>query len=1045
MNARLCSRIFSIVLALVLVLSLLPKTQSSAEPARSNPDGKEFRVGTEKFAGEFSPFFRYNGADQELLDLVNLKLLTYDRTGYIISDAIEGETVNYNGTDYCYTGPADVSVEYREDQDVTVYTARLREDLKFWDGEPVTAKDLLFTYYTLLDPAYEGPYPLKSYDIVGLRSWMMQTSDELYEYYRALAEKIRKDGEGQGYVANETYTEEQYNDYYGFIDEGWTNTLQGICRYILEKYLNEQYEEYALSIVGKTTEEISSSDGLKMAYVMGMWGFGNLDETGMFVDCLGLNSWDLVNSFPTLEDFKAVTKAVYNNDPVAFYNTETSGEDYGPIVDYARDQFIRKYGRMAMNGEKIISIIGVRMPDDYTVELTLNGYDGNAIYDLFDIPVVPMHYYGDPAKWDPENGLYGFEEGNLELQTAVSLPRGAGPYVFESCENGVVTLSANPNWYKGEPKLETIRFDDRFESDELISAIQNNEIDAAFLYGSQTACDAIRECNSNHALTGDQITTNRINTLNYGYIGLNAQNVSVNGKPGSDASKALRKALSTMLAVYRDEAYASYFGDMAAIIDYPIAADSWAAPRPNDPGYTEAFSKDANGNDIYTDGMTQQERCAAAKAAALTWFRAAGYTVSGGSVVSAPAGGSTVFEVMIPGGGMGDHPSYQLVSLAREALASIGIDLQISDCDFFTLMDEVYTNRQQLWGAALGETVEPNFYDKYHSDNIIGRNGYESNFYSIEDEALDELIDEAARLPDQGLKKDLYKQCLDLIMDWGVVLPCYQRQNFFIFSTERIDAETITQDPTSFWDWKDEVERLDVRHQWDNGVTVPPSCTEDGYVLYTCLICGDTYTEILPALGHSFDRAVCTRCGYEAQAAYELFGDVKPGRWYEDAVLWAVQNGITTGTGEREFSPNDICTRAQVMTFLWHAEGDPNPSVPTNPFTDNREGKWYYNAVLWAYHHDPQITSGSTPTLFGISNGCTREQVVTFLWKAAGEPEPVTTENPFTDVKEGKWYYKAVLWAYENQITSGIDKDLFGVHSTCTRAQIVTFLYKSYG
>ena len=234
MNARLFSRIFSIVLALVLVLSLLPKTQSSAEPARSNPDGKEFRVGTEKFAGEFSPFFSYNDADQELLDLVNLKLLTYDRTGYIISDAIEGETVNYNGTDYCYTGPADVSVEYREDQDVTVYTARLREDLKFWDGEPVTAKDLLFTYYTLLDPAYEGPYPLKSYDIVGLRSWMMQTSDELYEYYRALAEKILKDGEGEGYVANETYTEEQYNDYYGFIDEGWTNTLQGICRYILE-------------------------------------------------------------------------------------------------------------------------------------------------------------------------------------------------------------------------------------------------------------------------------------------------------------------------------------------------------------------------------------------------------------------------------------------------------------------------------------------------------------------------------------------------------------------------------------------------------------------------------------------------------------------------------------------------------------------------------------------------------------------------------------------------------------------------------------------
>ena len=127
------------------------------------------------------------------------------------------------------------------------------------------------------------------------------------------------------------------------------------------------------------------------------------------------------------------------------------------------------------------------------------------------------------------------------------------------------------------------------------------------------------------------------------------------------------------------------------------------------------------------------------------------------------------------------------------------------------------------------------------------------------------------------------------------------------------------------------------------------------------------------------------------------------------------------------------------MTFLWKAAGSPEPEITENPFTDVKENKYYYKAVLWALENG--ITAGVDVDLFGVGLSCTREQVVSFLWKAAGSPEPYTQENPFTDVKPNKYYYKPILWAVENGITAGVDVDLFGVGQDCTRAQIVTFLY----
>ena len=177
--------------------------------------------------------------------------------------------------------------------------------------------------------------------------------------------------------------------------------------------------------------------------------------------------------------------------------------------------------------------------------------------------------------------------------------------------------------------------------------------------------------------------------------------------------------------------------------------------------------------------------------------------------------------------------------------------------------------------------------------------------------------------------------------------------------------------------------------------------------------------------------------------ALDAFSDVKPGAYYELPVAWAYGSGITGGTGNGLFSPNATCTRAQVVTFLWNAFGRPEPDLGNNPFVDVKEKKYYYKPTLWAYQNG--ITSGVDATHFDPNGNCTRAQVVTFLWSAMQKPAPSITENPFTDVSPKKYYCQAVLWAYENGITGGTDATHFSPNKACTRAQVVTFLYKLFG
>ena len=170
-----------------------------------------------------------------------------------------------------------------------------------------------------------------------------------------------------------------------------------------------------------------------------------------------------------------------------------------------------------------------------------------------------------------------------------------------------------------------------------------------------------------------------------------------------------------------------------------------------------------------------------------------------------------------------------------------------------------------------------------------------------------------------------------------------------------------------------------------------------------------------------------------------VFVDVATGSYYEDAVDWAVENGITQGTDDTHFSPDGICTRAQAVTFLWRAAGSPKPETRTMPFTDVPVGSYYYDAVLWAVENG--ITKGTSDTTFSPNMICTRAQIVTFLWRSEKSPA-AGTANPFADVKSTAYYAGAVLWAVKENITKGTTSTTFSPNADCTRAQIVTFLWR---
>ena len=767
-------------------------------------------VGYSPFSQKFSPFYADTAYDQDVVGLVSLSLMTTDRVGAIIYNGIEGETISYNGTDYTYYGPADLTVEYDEKADITTYTAKLREDLLFSDGEPVTADDVIFTYYVYLDPAYIGSTTLSSYNIIGLKDYQTQTTSDVYDKYYAIAQDILAAAGETPESATDEMTAYFWNEY--------ENYWEAVCQAIVD-YVSANYASY-INDFGFTEEELAENDGLQTAFGMAMWGFGDFknedeaDESSAIVFTTSDGSTFVITDgvYPAIEDYVNATKAAYDGDANAFFSVENTGGSEKDIIPAAVDAFISKFAAEEPElAAGIPNISGIEKVDDYTVTVKVRGFEAPAVYSILGIQITPLHYYGDPAQYNYAENKFGHPFGDLSIvESKTTTPLGAGPYKFVEYKDKVVYFEANENYYKGEPKTKFVQFKE-VVSAEVAAGVKVGTIDCGEMTGSKTRFEEIMSYNSNGDIDGDVISTSKVDNLGYGYIGMNADTVNVAGEPGSDASKALRKGIATVLAVYRETAFDSYYGEAASVIQYPISNTSWAAPQATDEDFHIAFSVDPDGNDIYTPEMTADEKYEAAKAAALKWFEKAGYTVEDGKLTAAPEGAKLSYEALIPGDGTGDHPSFAVLTDASAALAEIGMTLTINDLsDSSILWDTLDAGTQELWCAAWGSTIDPDMYQVYHSSGVVGEGGSDSNHYHLRDAKLDELIVEARRSPDQSFRKSVYKQALDLVVDWAVEVPAYQRQNIIIFSPVRINMDTVTPDITTFYGWMSEIENTEM-------------------------------------------------------------------------------------------------------------------------------------------------------------------------------------------------------------------------------------------
>ena len=723
--------------------------EDATDETVGNPDGT-IVIAETGFEGKFSPFFAASAPDQAAHALTQAVLLNADRRGEIIMHGIEGETRSYNGTDYTYYGLADCEVTENDDGTVT-YAITLRDDVTFSDGTPMTIDDVIFNMYVYMDPTYDGSATFYSVPIVGIDEYRGGMDTRMNVILAAGPD---------GYEANDLYTEEQYNTFWAAFQTAGEKFAQSIADYVMENYGAEDFKA-----------------------AVAMWGYEANDAAELWSKIVETYGYDLSDD--------GINKEVATTSITDFLAEE--------IGDTWNDYIVG-----VKTGESADHVEGIVKTGDYSMTLTTSELSTTAIYQL-QMEIAPMHYYGDASLYDYDNNSFGFPKGDLSLVRAkTSTPMGAGPYIFKEYSDGVFYTDANPNYFLGAPKNGHVNMKETQEADK-ITGIQSGALDISDPSYSLEVRNQIADINGADGDDGAIITTRLMDYRGYGYIALAAGNVKVGDDPASQESKDLRKAIMTVLSAYRDEGIDSYYGETASVINYPISNTSWAAPQVTDDGYQIAYSTDVEGNAIYTADMSTEDKYAAALNAALGYFEAAGYTVENGMVTAAPEGAAMEYTVNIGGSGNGDHPTFQVLTNAAAALKTIGFNLIVNDmANASDLFASYKSGEAEGWVAAWQSTNDPDMYQLYHSQGS-------TNYYEINDADLDELIIAARQTTDQEARKAMYKEAMEIILDWGVELPVYQRSEASIFSSERIVVDSIPKDMTPYWTYLSEIEQIQVQ------------------------------------------------------------------------------------------------------------------------------------------------------------------------------------------------------------------------------------------
>ena len=414
------------------------------------------------FESKFSPFFAASAADQDVIDLTQIALLGADRKGEMVLNGIEGETREYNGTDYTYHGPADCVVTENADGTVT-YDIKLREDLKFSDGEPVTIDDVIFSMYVFLDPTYDGSVTMYSTPIVGL--------DEYRSSMTTLSKLIAEAGEDN--TDNTKFTAEQQKAFWDAVNDG------GV--------------KFAQEIIDNCVENGAAADANDAAGAAAAWNLGELPAGATAKDMFELIGANYDWNFSSME-------------------AETAGSKLSDLIP----EDVYAYSTTGVNvGDAVASVAGIVKTGDYSMTLTTTELSTTMIYQL-QMPIAPLHYYGDESLYDYDNNSFGFAKGDLSsVRAKTSAPMGAGMFTFSKYSDGVVYLDANPSYYDGAPKVAHVNMKETQEADK-ITGVQAGTIDISDPSYSLEVADQIADINGVEGEDGPVITTRLKDYRGYG-------------------------------------------------------------------------------------------------------------------------------------------------------------------------------------------------------------------------------------------------------------------------------------------------------------------------------------------------------------------------------------------------------------------------------------------------------------------------------------------------------------------------------------------------
>ena len=643
-----------------------------------------------------SPLFVSDKGDAHISDLLAARL--FDRT--------ESGATAANGAPAVDHGVADFEIVQESDGGVA-YNIQLREGLCFSDGQEIDADDVIFSMYVLLDPTYDGGLSLSSAPISGLDDYR----GAMLSLYELLLSA------GRDNTNFSLWTQEAQAAFWADVDAAGAQLAQDVTNYLVANNLTDD----AAAFIGRSADEIRSDPALQLRFAMEMDGFGDAWFDGA-----------------TPVDFWLAMVSGYDGDPVVAADSEGLGrgllERMGATIE--------GYSRGVSVGDGTDFVSGIERTGKYSLTVHMDNFDAAAL-NILNIPVVPLHIFGNAELYDYDAHAFGFTKGDLSNVRAVSATVGCGRYVVAADQGGEYLLDANPSSPDvAEPaQLRIIPADEG----ELIPGLLDGRFDYSRIPWSAENESALED--AGNALDAVPVTGSA-----YGYIGINANRVKV-GEADSDASKALRNALLGLFEAQRDSAVQDVYGAWATAISDPIWPGSPLSPA-------------------HSTAETLSPEAALENAVAL--LQRAGYAWNGERFTSAPEDGSMEFVMSFPTGAE-QSVGCIMAEAVRAQLDGVGLTLKLEFIDPLIWQGNQETGTAQIWVAECSGEYEPDLSALYHSADPA-----EMNVFGLSDAQMDEYLAALEVQADPAARAELCAKLLDVVREWGVAAGVYSLNDMIV-------------------------------------------------------------------------------------------------------------------------------------------------------------------------------------------------------------------------------------------------------------------------